>query len=49
MIRFPAYIAAICLAAFAPVAVSAAGNPATYHVTKTVTLGIARTVGLSGL
>lgn len=39
MIRFPTCIAAVCLAAFAPAAVSAAGNPAAYHVTKTVTLG----------
>lgn len=39
MLRFPAYIAAISLFAFAPIAVSAADNPAAYHVTKSVTLG----------
>lgn len=39
MIRFPTYIAAVCLAAVAPAAVSAAENPLAYHVTKSVTLG----------
>ncbi|HEX5279485.1 MAG TPA: YncE family protein [Micropepsaceae bacterium] len=39
MIRFPTYVVALCLAAFASIDVSAADNPLAYHVTKSVTLG----------
>jgi DNA-binding beta-propeller fold protein YncE len=39
MTRFPTYVAALCLAAFARIAVSAADNPLAYHIAKSVTLG----------
>ncbi len=39
MARFPIWIAALCLAAFAPFGVSAADNPLAYRVTKSVRLG----------